>query len=65
MSFLATGLKKGCYYRAWAWCPSCGNIVDIDDLDDHYCQTLESGDKEYNVTCPECYENFYVSEFYN
>ena len=45
------------------WCPSCGECVDV--WEDDFLQTLDSGNPEYCVDCPECGQSFYVSEDYD
>ena len=55
---LVVGLIDGGY----AWCPSCGECVDVSE--DDFNQILDGGSKEYYVTCPNCGQSFYVSEDY-
>ena len=45
------------------WCPSCGEKVYIDESD--YNATLDDGNKEYFLYCPECGQGFYASKSYN
>lgn len=45
------------------WCPSCGELVYIDD-DDEYA-VLDDGNKEYFLYCPECGQGFYASKSYD
>lgn len=62
---MVAGLWKGAMDNEWhCWCPSCGEELDIDILDNNY-NLLEDGNKEWLIYCPECGQGFYVSETYN
>lgn len=45
------------------WCPACGEYVDVDE--DDLDSILDDGHPEYWVHCPNCHQDFYVSEDYN
>lgn len=45
------------------WCPACGEKVYIDESD--YNATLDDGNKEYFLYCPECGQGFYASKSYD
>ena len=44
------------------WCPACGAYCDVWEEDEY--DTLENGDVEYWLHCPECGQGFYASESY-
>ena len=62
MSMVARQWKDG-YGEMCCWCPSCGEMVYIDE--DDYCQTLDDGNPEYFLYCPECGQGFYASKSYD
>ncbi len=43
-------------------CPSCGEEVIVDELDDH---ETHDGITEYSARCLECGQMFYASEDYD
>ena len=47
------------------YCPSCGERIEVDE--DDCIDTLESGNKEYELWCPNdyCGCHFYSSEDYD
>jgi len=47
------------------WCPTCGRKIFIDE--DDYYQTLDDGNKEYFLYCPDpdCGQGFYASKSYD
>lgn len=55
-------LVAGLIENDHAWCPSCGEYVDVVEYD--FNHILDDGNKEYYVTCPNCGQSFYVSESY-
>lgn len=58
-------LFKGDMDNEWqCWCPACGESVRVDLKNDFY-QTLNNGDREYSVCCPECGQVFYTAESYD
>lgn len=58
---LVANLKVENNGEMWAWCPACGKQIEV--WEDEYYQTLDDGNKEYDVTCS-CGESFYASESY-
>lgn len=59
MSMVA-GLNKE---EMTCWCPACGELVNVNNGE--IVEYDESGIPEYWVHCPECHQEFYVSENYN
>lgn len=61
MSMVTRQWEDG-YGEKCCWCPSCGELVYIDE--DDYYQTLEDGHPEYFLYCPKCNQGFYASKSY-
>ena len=64
MSMVAKLFKGDMDDRWQCWCPACGESVYV-DLKNDFNQTMDNGDKEYSVRCPECGQAFYTAESYN